>query len=339
MPDTPAPVAQRDGHVDTAMEVLSPSGINTYMSCNYKFYLTYGPRRIREPNTAATTRGTLVHKVAEDLKDFRLTGQRATWKMELMDFAKGAFDRRWQESPSLHKEPADFKEQTRLMVRNYINSVIVDMEAMVFQKPNFGIKGIWTMVRPKIEIKFDLVESHGLRGTIDELIEKSEDEVFLIKQWTGPESADDEVIISDLKTSKIYKIAWTDEYERQLKSYATMYFLKHGKVPNYGIIKFLAHGVQTVMKFRRSDVEEILELVKEIQTKAKADYSNEAAWKPNLEGTFCKWCYHSTATYDDSGKVSEPAPCQAGWKKWSENGTVMHGTQGTIKFISGEHKD
>jgi hypothetical protein len=298
-------------HVETAMEILSASGLNTYAECEYKFWLVYGPHKLREPPTKHTIRGSLVHKVCEELRDQQISGNRQTWKTEIMQLASALFEKRWATNKSLHEEGEAFKEQTWMQIRNYALSIIRDMEAMIFSSPDFGLKGIFTMAKPKVELAINLVEEYGLRGTIDEVIDKDANTTALSKHWLLPETEAEEIGLGDLKTSKIFKLAWTPEYERQLKFYALLYYLKYGKMPTYGVIKFLSYGKESYIKFTMRDVEEMKVYVDAVQKKAKEDYANESAWKPNTEATFCKYCWHGRT-----------GACQAGFAKWhSENGT------------------
>lgn len=312
------------GYVETPMWVLSPSGLNTFESCEYKFWLRYGPKKIREPNTEATIRGTLVHTVAEKFQQWKYpTFNKTDWKLVIMDKLEELFESEWADAKELHDSPKSYKDQTWMMIRNYGNNVIRDMEAMMFNMPHFGIKGIFTMAKPGVEVKYDLIEEYGIQGTIDELISK--------KKGTDE---DDYVIISDLKTSKIFKVAWGDDYKRQLTFYALMYYLKHGHLPSAGCIKFLAHGKECYMEFTMEGVEAMLERIKEIQEKARTQRDNGDAWEANTDSQFCKWCWCSTSTYDEEGNVTTMAPCEAGWRKWSEDGNKLHGFKGDTRYLS-----
>lgn len=297
-------------HVETAMEILSASGLNTFAECEYKFWLVYGPHKLREPPTKHTTRGNLVHKVCEDLRDQQISGNRTTWKTEILTLANELFEKRWLTNKSLHSEGEAFKEQTWTQIRNYAQNVIRDMEAMIYSSPDFGLKGIFTMAKPQTEMSINLIEEHGLRGTIDEVINKGKNgdpdpTVALSKHWLLPETEEEEIGLGDLKTSKIFKLAWTPEYERQLKFYALLYYLKFGKMPHYGVIKFLSYGKESYIKFSMRDIEEMKALVDKVQTKAKEDYANESAWKPNTDATFCQYCWHGRT-----------GACADGFAKW-----------------------
>jgi len=331
--------ADPDKHVQTAMDVLSPSGFNTYKACPFKFYLTYR-MGIREPGTKATYRGTLVHKVCEELIAFKISGMRSTWKMEVLAEAQRLFDYRWGRYKSLHNEPEAFKQQTWMMVKNFALALIANMEGMVASMPNFALKSLWTMSKPRSEEKLDLKKQHKLHGTADlimdgeevvtrsdyvEFVEKSPEESAIVQSWFAAKDQMEELTIADIKTSKIYKLAFSNEYKVQLMFYALLFWLKHERMPTYAAINFVAYGIQAYFEIIPDHVYALHEEIKTLQLKCVSDYDSAAAWPADTDSTFCKWCWMGKATYNAAGQVIKPAECVSGWKKWSEDGTVVHG--------------
>lgn len=307
----------RDGHVETNIDVLSPSGFNTYKECEYKFWLVYGPRKLREPATKYTMRGVLVHKVAELLNDWKPSGNRATWKVEMMQEAMRLFEERWGRYKSLHKEPTAFKDETRVMVRNHVNQMAQHFEGNMIKMPDFSLPGIFTMSKPSAEERYNLVLSHKLRGTADEIydfqeqdekvaewmgvVEKGDEATFIVNHYLAPRNEMEDMLIADLKTSKIFKIAWSPDYERQLLFYAMLHWLKYGKAPEYGSIKWLLYGKESYTRFSIEDIEALYEEVKALQEKARDNYDNEEAWNPDTKAKFCAWCWHGKQGYCQAG--------------------------------------
>lgn len=346
-----------DTHIDTGMGILSPSGYNTYVTCPKKFWLVYH-EKLREPGTKATLRGSLVHKVCEEISAFKVTGDRRTWKTEILLYAKDRFEYRWNRYKSLHSESPAFKAATWVMIKNFCTMNFMTMEAMISQMPHFGIKGIRTMTFPrKLEEKYNLKEEHGIHGTADEIwddsylddegkpievedflefVEKGDEATAMLLNWCAPKNENEEITIGDIKTSKIFKLGWSEEYDVQLQFYALMHYLKYGVLPTYGVVRYVAYGKESYTKFSLEDVLELHGKIKQLQDKIRAESEDPSKWPANIEGKFCKWCWHSTAKYDDDSEVVRDAPCQEGWKKWSENGDKVHGFMEGVRYLSGD---
>jgi len=189
--------------------ILSPTAINTYMSCPRKFYLRYIKRRPTRPSIHLV-RGLVVHKTLHQFHMNSPRGPPRTSLKEVQQDLLGLFKREWEKAGNrldaldLPKEEIDFfRRDSELMLLNFSHW---------FFNNNL----------PLPDACESRIYSHNLKamGIID---------AVLIR--------DDAVILVDYKTSKHANL--TDDIQRQAVLYALLYYDKYRKIPDVIWIHFL----------------------------------------------------------------------------------------------------
>jgi len=189
--------------------ILSPTAINTYLSCPRKFYLRYF-KKLKTRPSIHLIRGLIVHKTIQRFyqnhPDFLHEMSLAEIRKELVDI----FDDRWEkaensiETLGLSREQIEFYyNESRLMLLNFSHW---------FYKND--------LPSPELSEARIFSKNLGLMGIIDA--------VLLI---------DDKAILVDYKTSKHPRI--TDDMQRQAALYALLYEDRYGIIPESVWIHFL----------------------------------------------------------------------------------------------------
>ena len=189
--------------------ILSPTAINTYLSCPRKYYLRY-IKRLSTRSSIHLIRGLVVHKT---LHQFHINMPPGPPELPLDAIQKtllNAFNTEWQ------------KAGTRLdalkMSKQDIDFYRRDSELMLLNFSHWFIKNN----RPLPEACESRIFSHKLKimGIIDAILSK-----------------DSRVILIDYKTSKYARV--TDDIRRQAAIYALLYADKYGIMPRAVWIHFL----------------------------------------------------------------------------------------------------
>ena len=141
---------------------LSPSKINTYKKCPREFYYKY-IKKIPEKKTIHLFRGTLVHKVLEDLfkTKFRTLSQ---WeKGGPAMWVQDQFEKGWEEKIAKHKwlwevhtaeEMDAMYLETEELLQNFVLSVNKKLTEMVKWKIYKSKYQAWNAVAPKYAEKW-----------------------------------------------------------------------------------------------------------------------------------------------------------------------------------------
>lgn len=233
----------------------SASQINLYLSCPRKWFMRY-KLGIKEPQSIALVKGSFIHEVIEEFYKLKPKGSGfnlTNYREKFYSYSEEVFDKVLKRERKVFGKPApsfekEFKavckdefvyacelEDSKDIVHNYMTLFI-----MQFTQHARGVQYFsqaWYSARPKFsELEFN---TKDFIGYADAIVEK-----------------DNALIVCDYKTSSMYKLGYSEEYERQVKLYAAMYYKQHGVMPDYGCIIFLRYGVQCFYKIDKDTVEQ-----------------------------------------------------------------------------------
>ena len=190
--------------------ILSPTAINTYLSCPRKYYLRY-VRRLRTKPSIHLIRGNLIHKTIQAFHKDCARGPPASSETEISESLLKTFNRLWLESQKdldalglPQAELDEYHDDSERMLLNYAEwftrqdtpPLVNDSEVKIFSD-YLGLMGI-----------IDAVRING-----------------------------NEVTLIDYKTSKNPTV--TDEIMRQAVIYALLYRDRYNRVPDVVCIHFL----------------------------------------------------------------------------------------------------
>lgn len=193
--------------------ILSPTAINTYLSCPRKFYLRY-IKKLKTKPSIHLIRGSIVHRVLERFaKEWDAHGDQDATQMLL-----AMFERQWQAADAQLKalglaeaELIRFQRESRLMLLHFC----------------FWLKrnDMWPPERTEMRL---VSKKLGLMGIVDAIYRIG-----------------DRALLVDYKTSKRADI--TADIERQAALYAAMYQDFFGRPPEEVWIHFLAFDQEPVV--------------------------------------------------------------------------------------------
>ena len=189
--------------------ILSPTAINTYLSCPRKFYLRY-IKRLRTRPSIYLIRGQIVHKT---ICQFHRSHPRIETGMPLgkiRDELLGIFNELW--------EKADYQLNSLGLSKEQIEFYHDDSELMLFNFSHWFYKN--EMPTPDLSEARILSRNLSLMGIIDAVHKR-----------------DDMVVLVDYKTSKHARI--TNDMMRQAALYALLYEDRYKIVPDAVWIHFL----------------------------------------------------------------------------------------------------
>jgi hypothetical protein len=200
----------KTGVVRIERRILSPTAINTYLSCPHKYYLKY-IKRLRTKPSIHLIRGNLIHKTIQAFHKDCARGPPDLSETGISESLLKTFNRLWQESQKdldalrlLQDELDEYHDDSERMLLNYAGwftrqnplPLVSDSEVKIFSN-YLGLMGI-----------IDAVRNNG-----------------------------NEVILIDYKTSKNPTV--TDETMRQAVIYALLYKDRYNRVPDIVCIHFL----------------------------------------------------------------------------------------------------
>jgi ATP-dependent helicase/DNAse subunit B len=190
--------------------ILSPTAINTYLSCPRKFYLRYIKKLPTRPSIHLI-RGSLIHKTLQTFNKNRLKGSNHDPEGDIREELLTVFNQYWQESlgalNALGLSPQE--------LRNYHQ----ESEIMLTNFSQWFYRQDLPPLVDYAEVKL-FSNQLQLMGIIDAIKFK-----------------DHEVILIDYKTSSNFKI--TDDIYRQAALYALLYRDRYNKIPDLVAIHFL----------------------------------------------------------------------------------------------------
>lgn len=195
--------------VNIYKRILSPTAINTYLSCPYKYYLRY-TQKLKSKISIHLIRGRIVHQTLRDFfANCRKNGSDRSFDGMFQKLLE-IFSRLWAEADgnfrmlNLPDTEIDlFREESEMMLLNF----------MEWHYRN-------NLKAPDSTEFRILSKQYGLIGIIDAVYHDG-----------------DQVTLMDYKTSKYSKV--TDDILRQAALYALLYFDKFKKAPYAVGIHFL----------------------------------------------------------------------------------------------------
>ncbi len=262
---------------------LSPSKIVLYHKCPRKFYYRY-VEKIVEPNTPETIRGTIFHKILEDLYkviDFsKFYGKHWTQiGKELGDLMITYLELEWSKIGSEYdnvfkdeEESKKFLEETKEFIAFYC--LKEGYRLYYFFKKNkpgeqWFNKNLEREFMPRSTEEYINVEN--VQGYIDKTIN-------VFGRGVG---------IVDYKTSKTsLPHAIDDGHVLQLKVYSYLHYKKTGEMPLHMSIYYSKTGESVYQEARKEDIKEVQEVIDEIRSKKK----DKQDFPKNIT-KLCDYCY------------------------------------------------
>lgn len=223
-------------------------------------------------------KGQIIHKVIEKLFSNRKY-------VDPVEFVNKELDKLWNVSVlNLSKEDEEkHKKDARAILTLFADSYKKKIEAMLLDEKFSDIDHIWNYLRPVMnEVNFDS-DALGLTGRIDS-IEIDKDGV---------------VSLVDYKTSKKYRHHIREDYMRQIRLYALLYYLENKKPPAYVILHFIRYGEI----FHFPVTPDTIELAKKDLEFVKLNTcSIEMKDYPQNITNFCEWCDYRNECFGKKDK-------------------------------------
>jgi putative RecB family exonuclease len=263
---------------------LSPSRIVLYDKCPRKFYYRY-IEKIKEPATPSTVRGTIFHKVLEDLYrtvDFKLFyGKHWTETSESLKQLMNTFlELEWKkigteyENPFENDESEEYLEETKEFLDFYCAKEAYRLHQ--FFKNN-APESEWFQANfernfmPKSTEEY--ISANNVHGYIDKIINVYGKGVGVIDYKTS-------------KTSLPHRI--DKSHLLQLKVYSYLYHEKTGELPLHVSVYYARSGESVYHEIKNSDVQEVERIIGEIRClhKEKKNFKKKVT-------RLCDYCYYS----------------------------------------------
>lgn len=189
--------------------ILSPTAINTYLSCPRKYYLRY-IKRLRTKPSIHLIRGNVIHKTIQTFHRECARGPPSS-ETEIGESLLKTFNQLWQES----KQDID----PLGLPQSEIDAFHDDSERMLLNFANWAARQETSPLVNDSEVRI-FSDYLGLMGIID-----------AVRMDNG------NVSLIDYKTSKNPMV--TDEIMRQAVLYALLYRDRYNRTPNVVCIHFL----------------------------------------------------------------------------------------------------
>jgi len=241
----------------------SPTSINIFFACPKKFYYKYIVKLPEFPNIHSI-KGRIVHKVLQNMfYNVKYVNP--------IEFVNKELNRIWNiEDLKIDKEQEAKEKQDALNILGlYAFIHKKKIEGLVHSEKANDLDHAWNLLRPKFREK--KYKTEDLVGIVDK-----EEEDF-----------QNRVSIVDYKTSHKYYNEFKDEYKRQARLYALLYYREYGKLPYYVKINFLRFGeifiievTPDLIKLAEKDLEFVKSNTQSIDEK---DY-------PKNVTRLCEWC-------------------------------------------------
>lgn len=251
--------------LDALPKKLSPSRAKDFEQCPYKFKQKVILHR-REPNTAATTRGTIAHEALENLFKNHPQGERTV--EAALQYVEPAWDGIKDKDNYKHLIPEqdDILDFARQCVQNYFT----------IENPNrFDPAGLEQYISTDLD---DGLTVHGYIDRVDEITLPGKEVSF--------------TYIGDYKTGKLPNPRYLNDAFFAMKLYALVLRETTGKTPYALRLVYIKHTGKEAVRFLKL-TDEILDQTRaEIQgiwTRIKAAAAADN-W-PTKTGPLCNWCY------------------------------------------------
>ena len=268
------------------------------MKCPREFYYKY-IAKIPEKKTIHLFRGTLVHKVLENLFKNKFKTLPQWEKGGPSEWVQEQFETGWEEKIGKHKwlweihtkeEMDAMYVETEDLLQNFVKSVDKKLTEMVKWKIFKNKYQAWNAVAPKYAEKWVKSSEYAIVGVVDVVCNDFDGGTTLL----------------DYKTSKRYGAYLPEEYYRQLIIYAFLYTLEMGEMPNFVGVNYLRFDDTFFVKVTQEVLDEARDLIKFVHDciKEKEEHVDKYEQVPQ---NLCKWC----SFYKGNG-----GPCDVEVPKW-----------------------
>ncbi len=260
---------------------LSPSKINTYMKCPREFYYKY-IAKIPEKKTIHLFRGTLVHKILENLFKSKFKTFKQWEDGSPFEWMEGEFVTGWEEKiaskgwlKELHSEAEieAMRIETHDILLNFVKSVDKKLNEMVEWKIYKSKYQAWNSVAPKYAEKWVKSNQYAVIGIVDAVCNDFDGGTTLL----------------DYKTSKRYGPYLPEDYYRQLIIYAFLYTLEMGEMPNFVGVNYLRFDDTFYVKVNQGVLDEAKEIIMFVHDCLKERMEEEEKYEQKPQN-LCKWC-------------------------------------------------
>ena len=272
------------------------------MKCPREFYYKY-IAKIPEKKTIHLFRGTLVHKILEDLFKFQFKSFKSWEEGEPKKWMQEQFEKGWEEKVGKHKwlwevHSADEIEAMRLetedILQNFVKSVDKKLNEMVEWKIYKSKWQAWNSVSPKYAEKWVKSNDYAVIGIVDAVCNDFDGGTTLL----------------DYKTSKRYGPYLPEDYYRQLIIYAFLYTLEMGEMPKFVGVNYLRFDDTFFVKVNQGVLDEAKEIIMFVHDCLKEKMEEEDNYEQKPQN-LCKWC----SFYKGNG-----GPCDVKIPKWEPKG-------------------
>ena len=223
------------------------------MKCPREFYYKY-IAKIPEKKTIHLFRGTLVHKILEDLfkskfKTFKQWEEGSPFEWMEKEFVTGWEEKiaakTWLKELHTEEEIAAMKVETHDILLNFVKSVDKKLNEMVDWKIYKSKYQAWNSVAPKYAEKWVKSNDYAVIGIVDAVCNDFDGGTTLL----------------DYKTSKRYGPYLPEDYYRQLIIYAFLYTLEMGEMPNFVGVNYLRFDDTFYVKVNQGVLDEAKEII------------------------------------------------------------------------------
>jgi len=263
---------------------LSPSKIVEYYKCPRKYWYKY-IKKIPEPKTEATIRGTIFHKVLEDFYDIIQPKKfKGLTFVQIKDFFQNALmdllQIEWNKIGKDYENVFSSEESKDYLfeeTKEFLDFYAVKEAYKVYQflknnKPEDKWFELNFNSRFKPKSREEYISTESVHGYIDKTIN-------LFGKGIG---------IVDYKTSKTNLPYYLDKSHMiQLKVYAFLYYKEHNVLPTYGSIYYAREGETVYYEVKKEDINEVERMIKEILNKEEKIENF-----PKKPSKLCDFCFY-----------------------------------------------
>ena len=251
------------------------------MKCPREFYYKY-IAKIPEKKTIHLFRGTLVHKILEDLFKSKFKTFKQWEDGSPFEWMEGEFVTGWKEKieskewlKELHTEEEieAMRIETHDILLNFVKSVDKKLNEMVEWKIYKSKYQAWNSVAPKYAEKWVKSNQYAIIGIVDAVCNDFDGGTTLL----------------DYKTSKRYGPYLPEDYYRQLIIYAFLYTLEMGEMPNFVGVNYLRFDDTFYVKVNQGVLDEAKEIIMFVHDCLKERMENEEKYEQKPQN-LCKWC-------------------------------------------------
>jgi len=235
---------------------LSPSSINSFLSCPLKFKYAKIDG-MKEPPTEATLMGNFVHEVLETLYAIDAEDRTA---ISAKSIARDLWDEKYREQFNRHVHRSKHNEAR--------------------WKSWFCIENLWGVEDPQ-QIELDAIE-YELNGDLGGVRLKGFIDRFIAEPGT------DKIVIGDYKTGKVPSPKWEDDKFFQLFIYAAL--IKELGVAEASSVELIYLKAPKVLRRKVTDkvLAEVTETV--VDVKNQIDKRCEEEYFEPKKSALCNWC-------------------------------------------------